>query len=196
MDSYKTVDEYILNAGKNKALLLVLREILLETELKETIKWGAPCYTINDKNVIGLASFKSYVGLWFHQGVYLTDPKKVLINAQEGTTKALRQWRFTETSELDPPTLKTYILEAIQNQKEGKELKSVKAKNIPLPKEFKAILDSDSMLNKHFTKLTPGKQREYYEYIVSAKQEKTKHSRIEKIRPLILADKGLNDQYK
>ena len=61
----------------------------METELLETIKWGVPVYTLNDKNVLGMGAFKSYVGIWFFQGAFLDDPQKKLINAQEGKTKAL-----------------------------------------------------------------------------------------------------------
>ena len=56
--------------------LLKLRNILLSCGLEETVKWGAPTYTFAGKNVAGLASFKSYVGLWFHQGALLKDEKK------------------------------------------------------------------------------------------------------------------------
>ncbi len=91
---HKTVDDYIEAAEPWQDELIRLRKILRSTDLEETVKWGAPCYTHDGKNVVGMASFKSYVGLWFHQGALLGDKKKVLINAQEGKTKALRQWRF------------------------------------------------------------------------------------------------------
>ena len=44
--------------------------------------------------------------------------------------------------------------------------------------------------------LTPGKQREYAEYIQTAKQDATKQTRLEKITPMILKGVGLNDKYK
>jgi uncharacterized protein YdeI (YjbR/CyaY-like superfamily) len=44
--------------------------------------------------------------------------------------------------------------------------------------------------------LTPGKQREYAEYITEAKKDETKLKRIEKIIPMIKAGIGLNDKYK
>ncbi len=101
MKNYKNVDEFILDAKNGKEMLIVLREILCSTELKETIKRGTPVYTINDKNIVRLGSFKSYVGLWFYQGVFLKDEAGVLINATEGITKAMRQWRFTSVDEID-----------------------------------------------------------------------------------------------
>ena len=76
-----------------QAHLTKLRDILLSTELTETVKWGSPTYTLEGKNVISLAAFKNHCGLWFHQGVFLKDAGKKLVNAQDGKTKALRQWR-------------------------------------------------------------------------------------------------------
>jgi len=45
MKSYKTVDEYILNAVSGREILIVLLEIILLTELKESVKWGGPVFT-------------------------------------------------------------------------------------------------------------------------------------------------------
>jgi uncharacterized protein YdeI (YjbR/CyaY-like superfamily) len=196
MERHKTVQDYIESQADRKDELLFLRDLLLETELKETVKWGAPCYTIHSKNVIGLASFKSYTGLWFHQGVFLTDKNKVLINAQEGTTKALRQWRFQSIKEMNPKLISQYILEAIQNQKDGKEIKAVKAKKADTPLELKNKLSQDNVLKSAFDSLTSGKQREYAEHIGTAKQEKTRLNRLEKAIPMILKGEGLNDKYK
>ena len=94
MKRYKAVDDYVASRQLWQDEIKRLREILLSTNLTEEVKWGGPCYTYDGKNVVGLAGFKSCFGLWFHQGALLKDKKRVLINAQEGTTKALRQWRM------------------------------------------------------------------------------------------------------
>ena len=83
MKGAKTVDEYIDKAEQWQPELTRLREILNSTGLEETVKWGAPCYTHDGKNVVGIAGFKNYFGLWFHQGALLADAEGVLINAQE-----------------------------------------------------------------------------------------------------------------
>ena len=196
MKRFNTVQDYIDAHTYRQTELIILRDLLADSELEEEVKWGVPCYTLNGKNVVGIGAFKSYVGLWFYQGVFLKDPKKVLINAQEGTTKALRQWRFQQASDIDPKLVKAYIEEAIQNQKDGKEMKAVKAKKVDIPAELKSALNSDNKLKDKFEQLTPGKQREYSEHIGSAKQEKTRTSRLEKAIPLILEGKGLHDKYK
>lgn len=129
MKYYKTVDEYILNTENGKEILIILREILKGTELKETIKWGSPVYTVNGKNVVGIGAFKSYAGIWFFQGALLKNEEGVLVNAQEGTTKALRQWRFSDVNEIDEKLVLKYVNEAIENQKKGKEIKADRKKN-------------------------------------------------------------------
>lgn len=196
MERHNTVQEYIEYHSGRKQELTLLRDILIDSELTECMKWGAPCYTINGKNVIGLAAFKSYVGLWFHQGVFLKDTQQVLMNAQEGVTKALRQWRFKDLNDIDIRLVKDYVNEAIENQKAGKELKAVKSKSIQIPAELKNELESNKSLKSAFDSLTLGKQREYSEYIGSAKQGKTRKSRLEKCTVMILEGVGLNDKYK
>lgn len=196
MERHKTVDDYIEAKSQWSEELSVLRDIFLETELEETVKWGAPAYTLNSKNVAGLAAFKEHFAIWFHNGVFLKDSKKKLVNAQEGTTRALRQWRFESMKEIDPKLIKEYILEAIQNEKEGKKMKPAKPKKAVIPDELKAALEDDAKLKDMFDSLTPFKQKEYAEHIGNAKQEKTRISRLEKSIPLILEGKGLNDKYR
>ena len=106
-----------------KSIISILRTF---EELEETIKWGAPTYMVNGKNIIGVAAFKNYVGLWFHQGVFLKDESGVLINAQEDKTKGLRQWRFASSNDIDASKVKKYVAEAIKNANEGKEIKPSK----------------------------------------------------------------------
>lgn len=99
------------------AELNLLKEIIAQTELVETFKWGGPVYVLNGKNVLGIAGFKSYFGIWFYNGVFLKDENNVLINAQEGVTKSLRQWRFHDIAEINTESILLYIKEAIANEK-------------------------------------------------------------------------------
>ena len=196
MKSFKTVDDFISGQEKWKDELIYLRELFLNTELEETVKWGFPVYTINNKNVIGLGSFKSYFGVWFFQGALLQDKKKVLINAQEGKTVAMRQWRFDSREEVDEPSLMSYITEAIANQKAGREIKPEKKKPLLIPDHLQQAFDKDLSLKQSFEALNLTKKREYAEYIETAKQENTKVKRLEKIIPMISEGVGLNDKYR
>ncbi|MBW1295149.1 YdeI/OmpD-associated family protein [Aquimarina litoralis] len=197
MQNNKSVEEFISKKPDWKESLELLRSIMTSTEMEETIKWGVPTYTIKGKNVVGLSAFKSYVGIWFHQGVFLKDPYNKLMNAQEGKTKGLRQWRFNTFEEIDKEQILEYVLEAIQNQKEGKEITIERSsKDIEIPERLKVALEQNNDLKTCFHKLTPFKQKEYMEYIVTAKRDATKDSRLNKIIPMILQGIGLNDKYR
>lgn len=105
-----------------KEELLKLHSILSKAPLEVKIKWGAPVFTYNNKNVVSYGGFKNYFALWFFNGVFLKDPKEVLLNAQEGKTKSLRQWRFEKIDDLNEQQILDYVLEAIEVEK--KRIKS------------------------------------------------------------------------
>ncbi|NNJ87831.1 MAG: hypothetical protein HKP53_00390 [Eudoraea sp.] len=182
--------------GPYKEGLAKLRELALQTDLEETLKWGAPVYTINNKNVLGIIAFKSYFGLWFYNGCYLKDPEKVLENAQEGKTKAMRHWKFQSVQEIPTQKVLSYIKEAIENQKNGLEWIPERTKKTIIPPELKEAITKNAALSASFKSLAPYKQREYCEYIATAKQEKTKQTRLKKIIPMILEGHGFNDKYR
>ena len=63
----------------------------------------------------------------------LADTEKVLVNAQEGKTKALRQWRFTSKKEIKVRAIKAYVKEAIELEKAGKRIGPDRAKALTVP---------------------------------------------------------------
>jgi len=176
--------------------LELLHNIIAKTGLDETVKWGAPVFTYNGKNVIGTGGFKNYFAIWFFNGVFLKDPKKVLVNAQEGVTKSLRQWRFTTKDELDEKLIIAYIQEAIENEKEGKIVRPTqKSKSFVVPQILRLAIEK-AQLDTNFKAFTVGKQYEFVEYVDTAKRDETKLSRIDKILPMIRDGVGLNDKYR
>jgi len=193
-----TVDEYIASSGHWEKSLRLLRELISSTALEESVKWGMPVYTLNNKNVAGFSAFKSWAGLWFYQGVFLKDPDRKLINAQEGVTKGLRQMRFSSFQEIEESReiILSYLREAIQNQKEGKEIKPARNKPLEMPTELEHAFSHDPSLKESFETLSLSKKREYAEYVGSAKREETRQQRLEKVVPLIREGIGLNDRYK
>jgi len=194
MEMHETVEAYLEANPEHHDLLVKLRTLLNSTELVESVKWGVPVYTISNKNVVGLASFKSYVGIWFYSGVFLADKAEKLINAQEGKTQGLRQWRFDSEAEFDEKLILQYVKEAIQNQKDGKEVRPQK-KPLIIPEELKEELASDPQIAEAFENLSLTAKRDYSEYIATAKKEETKLDRLDKILPMIRDGIGLNDRY-
>lgn len=195
MEPKDSVAKFIDKKSNWKDALINFRKILQNTELQETIKWGQLVYALNGKNVVGMGAFKSYVGLWFFQGVFLKDPDNVLVNAQEGKTKALRQLRFSNMDEIDYDLVKAYNAQAVQNQKAGKEIKADANKALIIPEEFQQALN-DVNLVKSFAQFTPGRQREFTEHIAEAKQEATRKKRLKKVIPMITDGIGLNAKYR
>lgn len=196
MSRKKTVDDYLIDTAYWQDELIELRRILLSTSLKETIKWGMPCYTYEGKNIVGMAGFKSYFGLWFHQGVFLSDPESVLINAQSEKTKALRQWRMTSPHDIKADLIKAYVKESIAHSLAGKKVPNAAPRTLNLPPILSAALNEDTILKAAFGKFRTAQQCDFADYISSAKQEATKQRRLEKIIPLIQSAVGLNDKYK
>jgi uncharacterized protein YdeI (YjbR/CyaY-like superfamily) len=197
MQKIYSVEEYIELNSHYADELTMLRNIITSTELEETVKWSMPTYCLNGKNVLGLGAFKNHFCLWFHQGVFLKDAHNLLINAQENKTKAMRQMRFETKADIKRTAVLNYVREAIENQRAGKDIKPKRVtKAVVIPNELKQVLDADKTLSNSFKSLTPGKQREYCEYIATAKREATKQTRLEKITPMIINGVGLNVKYK
>lgn len=197
MEKVNSVEEYIESHDKFKEGLEILRKLMIATEMEETIKWSIPTYTINGKNVCGIGAFKNHFGIWFFNGVFLKDEHNLLRNAQDGKTKAMRQMIFNTHNDIQVDKVRQYLKEAIANQKAGLEVKpDRRKKETILPLELKEMFEQNKKIKEAFSKLTGYKQREYCEYIGSARRDATKASRLVKILPMIEQGIGLNDKYK
>ena len=188
------IDWYFSKAKKWKQESKTLRTIVLGCGLTEELKWGKPCYTFQNSNIVLIHGFKDYCELLFFKGALLKDPKSILIQ-QTANVQAARQIRFTNVREIVKmePILKTYIKEAIAVKKAGLEVTYKKASEFTIPEEFQSKLDEIPAVKTAFDALTPGRQRGYILYFSAAKQSKTRVSRVEKCMQAILKGKGLNE---
>ncbi len=199
MKKFNNIEEFFTEKTIWQECLLKLREIFLSViDLEETLKWSAPCYTYNGKNIIGLAYFKNYVAIWFHNGVFLQDTHQKLHNAQEGITKALRQWRFFSLDEIidNQKIIVNYTQEAIINESNGKKLKPSPKPSLEIPEELQILFEEDTVLYQKFLSFSPSCQREFLEYIIESKKPETRLRRTEKVTQLIAEKTGLHDKYK
>ena len=171
-----------------------LRTIILGCGLTEELKWGKPCYTFQQSNVVLIHGFQEYCALLFMKGALLKDAKGILIQQTENV-QAARQVRFTNVREIAKmePILKSYIKQAIEIEKAGLEVDYRKTSEFKVPEEFQNKLNAIPALRTAFDALTPGRQRGYLLYFSGAKQSKTRESRVEKCMPQILKGKGLDD---
>jgi Uncharacterized protein conserved in bacteria len=171
-----------------------LRSIILDCGLTETLKWGCPCYTYQNKNVVLIHVFKEYCAILFFKGALLSDTHGLLIQQSENV-QAARQLRFTNLKQVNSQEaiIKAYVYEAIEVEKAGLQVKMKTTSDFKVPEEFQQKLDKMPALKKAFEALTPGRQRGYLFYFSQAKQSKTREARVEKYIKQILAGKGLDD---
>lgn len=171
-----------------------LRTICLDCGLMEELKWGCPCYTFQEGNVVLIHGFKEYCALLFFKGALLNNPDGILIQQTENVQSA-RQIRFTNAKEIAKMerSVKAYIYEAIEVEKAGLKVKLKKVSEYKIPEEFQKRLDKKPSLKKAFEALTPGRQRGYIYYFSQPKQSKTREARVEKYIQQILDGKGLED---
>ena len=171
-----------------------LRKIILDCGLIEELKWGCPCYTFENTNIVLIHGFKEYCALLFFKGAMLNDPNGILIQ-QTKNVQSARQIRFTNAREIVKmeKILKAYVYEAIEVERAGLKVKLKKTSEFKIPEEFQKRLDKSTALKKAFDALTPGRQRAYIFYFSQAKQSKTREARVEKYLKQILNGKGIDD---
>ncbi len=188
------VDAFLREADAWRAEFEALRAIVLDCGLTEEMKWGQPCYTLEKRNIVLMHGFRDYCALLFFKGALLKDPEGVLIQQTENV-QAGRQIRFAGARQIADMegVIRATIRAAIEVEKAGLKVDLKPTKDFAMPDEFKRRLDDDETLHDAFYALTPGRQRAYLLYFSSAKQSKTRESRIEKYVQPILDGKGLDD---
>ncbi len=188
------VDFFFEKASKWQEEYKLLRTIVLDCGLIEELKWGVPCYTFQQTNVVLIHGFKDYCALLFHKGALLNDAEGILIQQTENV-QAARQIRFTSLEQIleMKSIIKAYIFEAIEVEKAGLKVELKKTTEFKMADEFQAVLDEIPELKTSFYALTPGRQRAYLLHFSAPKQAKTREARVEKYIPKILDGKGLED---
>lgn len=188
------VDFYFEQSKKWQKEQQELRTIMLDCQLNEELKWGVPCYTFQNSNIVLIHEFKEYCALLFFKGALLNDTNGLLVQ-QSKNVQAARQIRFTNLKEItdQKALIKAHVYEAIEVEKAGLKVILKKTTEFEVADEFKMKLEQDPLLAKAFKALTPGRQRAYLLHFSSPKQSKTRETRIEKAKEKILAGKGLTD---
>ena len=197
MPKYNTnpkVDWFFDKADKWQEEYSKLRMIALDCGLTEELKWGCPCYTVGKSNIVLIHGFKDYCAFLFFKGALLPDSEGILVQ-QTKNVQSARQIRFANIHEIVSmeKIVKDYIHEAIEVEKSGLKVRMKETKEFAVPEEFQRKLDTNRAVKTAFESLTPGRQKGYLLYFSSAKQSKTRESRIENYMPQILKGKGLDD---
>lgn len=175
-------------------VLVALRQLVLDCGLAEEVKWGVPCYTFQNSNIVMIYAFKDCAAISFMKGSLLSDPEDILILPGENSqvAKWVRLTTAKQVAELEE-TLKTYIYEAIEVEKAGLKVVLKDVSEYVIPEEFQQKMDEMPVLKAAYEALTPGRQKSYLLHFSQAKQSQTRISRIEKCIPKILEGKGFHD---
>ena len=187
------VDAFIQASKRWPAEISALRRVLLSTGLTEELKWRAPCYSHDGKNVVIVQDMRNCLALMFFKGALLADPDGVFVD-QGPNSRSARRIEFTSVDDVTrlAGTVSVYIDEAVSVEERG--LKVGPHPELVLVEELQNRLDQDPALKAAFEALTLGRQREYNLHISGAKQAKTRETRIDKYTPKILTGKGLRDR--
>jgi uncharacterized protein YdeI (YjbR/CyaY-like superfamily) len=193
-DVISKADPILARAGTWREEFEKLRGIIRDFPLIEKVKWGWPCYSYQDGNIVLIHGFKEYCALLFFKGALLKDPKKILVQQTENVQSA-RQIRFANVRQVMEmeADLKAYIQNAIEVEKAGLKVSLKKTTEFNIPEELQAKLNASPAFKTAFSALTPGRQRGFILYFSAPKNSKTREARVEKCAPQILEGKGLND---
>lgn len=189
------IDAFIDRASRWQKEMKELRNILLDCDLTEELKWGKPCYTAHGGNIAIMQPFKAHLSLMFFKGALLDDPEGILSSQGENTQAALRI-EFTSSEQVTErrSIIESYIQEAIAVEASGAEVPKKKVAEYEVPTEFEQRLQEDEAYREAFEALTPGRKKSYLIHFSGAKRADTRERRIEKCRAKVLQGKGFNER--
>lgn len=185
------VDAYIGRSDKWPDEMTALRSVLLGCDVTEAIKWGKPCYSHGDHNIVILQEMNDFLALMFFKGALLDDPDGVLESQGPNSRSALRIcFRSVDDVTRLSDTVTAYVTEAIDVAEAGLDVAPVE---VVFVTELQRRLDCDTAFKEAFESLTPGRQREYNLYFSDAKQAETRERRIDKYADKIMDGQGFRD---
>jgi len=187
------VEAFVSRAKAWQGEMQKLRSILSNCGLDEELKWGKPCFMFEGKNVAIIQPFKEHCSLMFFKGALLEDSHGLLRSQGENTQSAMRL-EFTSEAQVKKAIVESYVKAAIAAEKQGLKVDFKAKRELELPEELTQVLEKNRRLAKAFEALTPGRKRAYVLHFTGAKQSRTRSARIEKVIPMILAGKGMNDR--
>jgi uncharacterized protein YdeI (YjbR/CyaY-like superfamily) len=178
-----------------EAEMEVLRALALSEGLAETTKWAKPTFIHHGANIAILQPFARELRLMFFKGAILPDPQG-LLGSQGENTQSARVLRVTSVEEITrhAAAIRALLQAAIAAEAAGLAAPMPARHALTLPQELVDRLDADPDLAAAWAALTPGRQRSWVLHLQSAKQPATRHARIDKARPAILAGRGQTER--
>lgn len=189
------VDDYIAKRQPfAQPILTYLRELVHEYApgAEETLKWGVPHFVLNGQNLAGMAAFKEHAtfGFWRDEDV-TGSPRDTGAMGSMG--------RLTSLADLPgDKAMADYIRKAAALCAEGKPKRAAPKPKaaLDMPDDLGAALKVNPTAQGHWDAFSPGKRRDYIEWVREAKREETRAKRIETIVAQVAEGKGRNWKYQ
>ena len=195
------IDAYIdKKADFAKPILKHIRQLVHKAcpDVQETIKWGMPFFDYKESTMCAMSAFKEHCSFMFWKAKLMKDPEKIL---QVAERHAMGNFdRVTSLKDLpSDKILIAYIKEAAKLNEENIKLparKKVAIAELKTPVDFAAALKKNKKAQNVFENFTPGKKKEYIEWVTEAKTDATKFKRIETAVEWIAEGKVRNWKYQ
>jgi uncharacterized protein YdeI (YjbR/CyaY-like superfamily) len=186
------VDDFIAKAAPfARPILTHLRKVIHAAVpgLDETIKWGMPHFTLNGKNLAGIAAFKAHAALVLHgEGRANADA--------DGGMGAYGKIRSLDDlpSDAELTAALQVAAERVANATKKPRKAALAKPEIDVPEDFAAALSPAA--RAFFDGLAPSHRYEYLEWITGAKRAETRARRIAQAAEWLSEGKRLNWRYE
>jgi uncharacterized protein YdeI (YjbR/CyaY-like superfamily) len=197
------VDAYIAkSADFAQPILRHLRALMHKgcPRIEETIKWGVPTFE-REGIVAMMAAFKRHVafGFWSEKLIREKLGRDTARLFPKNAPLGMGGRRYLARAELPPDTAILRAVEvAVALNESGERPVRVRKKKPPpkAPPYLLAALKKNAKARATFAKLTPGKQREYVEWLVEARQAATRERRLAQAIKLLAAGRSRYWKYQ
>lgn len=182
MSKNVAIDQYISSqAPFAQEIIIHLRNIIHQssTDITEAIKWRHPCFESNGL-VCAIAAFKQHVNFSFFKGKRLNDSANIFSKSDNNELAALK---FTVLNDMPADDiLINYLQQAIalnnsSNVKKQQATRKDKA-DLKIPDDLASALAENPKAKEVFANFSYSKQKDYIEWLISAKRATTRATRL------------------
>ncbi len=180
----KRIDAYIAASQPfARPILNHLRAVIHQAcpGVQETIKWGFPHFNYLDEMMCSMASFKEHCTVGFWKASLMKD--KTLRKNAESQSSMGHLGKITSMDDLpSDKKLTAYIKEAAKLNETGTKVKRAPAakekKELLIPDHFLAAVKRNKKAFAVFEGFSYSNKKEYVEWVMEAKTEETRESRL------------------
>lgn len=191
------IDAYIAKSEAfAKPILEHIRSIVHDAcpDCVETMKWSMPHFDYNGSMICSMASFKAHCAFGFWKASLIFDKF-------EKSTEAMGQFgRIASIKDLPSKReITSYIKKAMKLNDEGVTVARPSKKSessSAIHPDFEKALKKNKSARDHFHRFSPGKLKEYTEWVADAKTDATRTRRIEQAIEWISEGKSRNWKYE